>query len=328
MSEHLTHDAIKYFKTGMEELDQNVLVGEPLAKAAILIGMATRQNVVLSGVPGGGKSTLANSVHRLVSDVDPANVVMIPGQHDLTANQLVGGEVVIEKEIDDTSEKHKSTITGMVQPTTQILRLGEPDRAPAHALQSILPVMEEREIQTSAGRVALPNLISVIASMNPSESRESTFKISNAMASRFGVGAIMGETGDVDYRKDMNRKVRAFKGNPAEVKPITSSAQLAQLRPYLADTAIGFAESDRIDELAIHTADALKEHNITETDRRITKQLEANAKALGGLRNENQTVAEVDLQDSVRLVVAARLGALNNLNGDSVRSIAADIIQR
>ena len=55
-----------FFDEGMEQLNDNVLYGEEQAKAGMLVAMVLRRNLLLSGLPGGGKSTLAGSMHRLV----------------------------------------------------------------------------------------------------------------------------------------------------------------------------------------------------------------------------------------------------------------------
>ena len=49
-------DAINYHNRGMEQLG-NVLYGEEHAKEAVLASLVLGSDLILSGLPGGGKST-------------------------------------------------------------------------------------------------------------------------------------------------------------------------------------------------------------------------------------------------------------------------------
>lgn len=335
-NEHLTGQAINFYNHGMEQLDEHLLVGEREAKAAVLVGLVLGKNVLLSGLPGGGKSTLANNVYRLIEGVEREDVVMVPGQNDLTATQLVGGEVkqqktteldYLDKDSQSWTETNSHFIKGMIQPETKILRLEEPNRAPAHALQSILPVLENRRMETSAGWIELPNLLSVFATMNPTETRESTFKISNAMTSRFTVGAEMGVVHNGEDRQDMNKKVRKYNGVPENVKPIVDIPTLAELQAYVLKAAITEDIGDLIDKVTVATAEALKDNRVIETDRRLALQIIANAKALAGLRSAENVVRPIDVNDSVHLVVGARIGAQSLGATDSANNIAEHVMQ-
>src|SRR5687767_7492538 len=85
-------EAGAFYEAGMEQLDTHVLLGEQEAKLAALTAMASGLNVVFFGAPGGGKTTLGEQMPRLVRDIDPSEVAVIPPQADLTAQVLVGGE--------------------------------------------------------------------------------------------------------------------------------------------------------------------------------------------------------------------------------------------
>lgn len=338
-NEHLAGVAINFYNEGKQQLDEHVLVGEQIAKTAVLVGLVLQKNVILSGLPGGGKSTLASNLYRLISDVGSEDVVMIPGLPDLTATQLVGGKVTHDKlttELDESgnyvdswTETSSHNIKGMIQPTTKGLHLEEPNRAAPHAIQSLLPVLENRRLETTAGQVELPDLLYSVTSMNPTDIRQATFPMSNAWGGRLNIGAEMGVTEDAEERVFMNKLIRQFKGNPENIKPIVDSHKLAQLKGYVLRAAItedGDGIGDLIDKVTITTVEALKDNRIVETDRRISQHIVTNAQALAGMRTEDNVVRPLDVNDSVHLVVNARIGAQSSGASGSANNIAEAIM--
>ncbi len=185
------------------------------------------------------------------------------------------------------------------------------------ALQALLPVLETGELETTQGVQRLANLVMLVATQNPSESRQSTFTVSDAMASRFTAGALMGEKGTREERLALDRAVRKF--TPEPIEPVVSLAGIQALRKYAIATAVDPAMEDKISRSAINVADSLLgDYKIAETDRRIGMQIEKNAKTLGAIRTKEHVVTEQDLVDAVRMVFAARLGALKRTNGQSL----------
>jgi MoxR-like ATPase len=331
-------DALRVYHDSATELGK-VIYGEAHAKDAVLTAIVMRKPLILTGLPGGGKSTLSEIAPSLIEGVLPGEVSLISGQHDLTANQLIGGNVVTEREIEVDGETETERVTtqiqGIVKPTTKVVRLEEMNGTNPLAMRSLLPVLENKRLENSAGEIEMPELITVIGTMNPTESRQSTFTISDAMASRFAIGALMGVKGDRDERIKEMREIRELKrrteatygdAKPADlIEPVISMAELTALRAYLLGTQIDPATEVRLDEVAFQTADMLEELKIHETDRRIGQQIELSAKALGGLRNKEHVVQDEDLHDAVRTVFLARLGALRRTDHLDIEARVKDI---
>lgn len=331
-------DAIRVYNESSAELGK-VIYGEPHAKDAVLAAIVMRKPLILTGLPGGGKSTLSEITPSLIEDVEPGDVALISGQHDLTANQLIGGTVVTQKEVEvdgeTRTERTNTQIDGIVKTSTKLVRLEEMNGTNPLAMRSLLPVLESKRIENSAGELEIPQLVTVIGTMNPTESRQSTFTISDAMASRFAMGAVMGAKGTPEQRRQEMKAIRELKrrmeatygdAKPAElVNPVIDMAGLTALRGYLLDTQIDPSTEDRLDELAIGTADTLEELKVHETDRRIGQQIELSAKALGGLRNSEHVVKDEDLHDAVRTVILARLGALRRTDHLDIEAIVKNI---
>lgn len=322
----MTGQAINFYNRAMHELEEHVIKGDVAAKTALLTGWVIGKNVILVGEPAGGKSTLANNFHYLFEGIGPEDIALIPGEHDITAKEIVGG--IVSQTIREDGEEYEkiSVIEGLVKPTTKALRLEEPNRMPQHALQSLLPAMENRWLETTAGRVYLPGLRVTAATMNQTESRQSTFRLSNAMASRFNIGAITGVTGDAEARSAMFDATDGFEPTPEDMTKIADMEFLDELRDYVLDTAEPADIRERRKELTFRTADAMREEGIKEADRRFQIHIDEVARALGGLRNAEHAVKEGDLNDAVRLVVAARLGALSAYSAAEAGAIMNSVI--
>ena len=93
-------DAQNYFNMGMQELN-GIIEGEERAKAAVLLATLLNSNFVLVGPAGGGKSSLAKDSWRILEDAyeSPEAVVHLTGQHDVKAQQLIGGTLTTKNEV-------------------------------------------------------------------------------------------------------------------------------------------------------------------------------------------------------------------------------------
>ncbi len=324
------NEAINYHTMGIEQLDQ-VLYGEKHAKEAALTSLISGTNLIYTGLPGGGKTTLARSIYLLVEDIDRNEVAVVPALPDLKAAQLVGGKVEHEKvAIDEQGHQKTETVTtvidGLIKPSTKYIRIDEMNRVNPLALQALLPVLETGELETTAGIQTVDKLNLIVATMNPSESRQSTFTISDAMASRFTAGAMLGEKGTVEERIELDKSVRAFKGNQEAISPVVTAAGLIALKNYVETTAVDSATDHKISQITIRANEVLEQYKIHETDRRIGLQIAENARTLNSIRDRDHTVREEDLVDAVRMVLVARLGALKRINGTDIDSKVNQIV--
>ncbi len=323
-----TNQVLGYYEDGMRELGK-LLYGEEHAKQAILIGPVIMRAALLSGIPAGGKSTLMQNAWRLYDGLDDDNVARIPGQHDLQATQLVGGQIGTKKIVAGRSEESKVVVEGMVKEKTQGLVIEEMNRTNPEAVNSLLPVLEDRRLETTAGHIEVPGLIYTVAAMNPSESKQSTFPISDAMASRFTLGAVLGVKGNREERIYKAGKIREHKKNPntkpENIQPVYKVSALSGLQNYVQETRIGETMTGKIDEITVDANDVLESHGIHETDNRLSLHLEANAKALGSFRNEEHIIREEDVVDAIYLALAGRFGAKKQTNGINLDSLAYDI---
>lgn len=336
-----TGDVMQFYNDASEQLN-GVIYGEQNAKDAAIGSMVSRKTLMLSGLPGGGKSALAGAMPWLVEGMSDDKIAFVPGQHDLTANQLVGGEVSTTKRISgadgSSSEQRTSTIIdGVFKPTTEFAHLEETSGANPLALRSLLSAVEEHRVENISGRLELPELISIVFSMNPGESSESTFKISDAMAARVVFGAVMGLKGTREQRIDHANGVRELNdrriaqfgpdSRPRDViRPVATKAGLLALRDYVLNIPVDGKTRGKITEIGINLADKLEDLRVVrETDGRLSSQVQTNARTFGALRNNDRIIRDVDLRDAARSVLVGRLGALQRTDHLQIEEIVDEI---
>jgi MoxR-like ATPase len=317
-----------FYAQGMAELGK-IVYGESEARTAILAGLVGSSAVVLSGMPGGAKSLLSRNTYRLFEDMTKDDVAVVPPASDLLPIQLVGGAMETQKTVHSNGDSYNENTTVRVEPivkdTHKIIWLDELTRINPEAVNQLLSAPEERELKTTAGVVPLPNLQLMVSTMNPSESRQATFPVTAAFASRHSLGAIMG------YDLTQEGKLKLAKGelpDVATVEPVTTIEQLQRLRAAVNSLAISNDGAEQIVKLVETAESALKNnYNIVEAGR-MFGQVGKTARILALF--EGKTPHEQHINQAVRFALAARLGsrvvrqeALAELNEVHERVIAA-----
>lgn len=300
--------AQQFFTDGMGELGK-AIYDESDAKNALLMGLAARGAVLLAGSPGGAKSLLGRNSYRLIDGLSEANMSIIPPDSSLQPVQLVGGRMNIDKVVSDGNTSHVETTTtnvkGLIQSNTSIIFVDEGTRVNPWAMNSLLSAAEEKELKTTAGNLPLEDLNIMITTMNASENRETTFRLSAAMASRQDVGAIMG--GDLQDSNAENL-VQGNKLNPSKMEAIISQPELKRLQQAPNNLLLPEDQAKRVVRL-VQTAklELLDNYGIKE-ENRIFGQVGKNAKIHAMFRGRKATAE--DVETALRFTIAARIGAL------------------
>lgn len=290
------------------------LYGEDYAKDIAIAAVASQNPAGFFGLAGGGKSTLTRSIAKAIGlDYYSDDVAFVPGQHDLTATRVVGGTLKRTKKAGSGEAVEEfEEVKGIFQPTTVLAHFEEITGTNPYALRASMSVFESKQLETNAGVTDIPNLLTALASGNPSRREDGTFLLPDPVASRIAMGAIMGiKPSTLEARIAHNRKVKETKqrGGEKNVQPVTNPEQLRAIGRYLAGVAVDSAAADKLDLITVGVADMLKEEfRVSETDNRISLQLDINARALAGLRNADYAVREEDIFDATRSVIAARMG--------------------
>ena len=323
-------EAQEFSQAGMRELD-NLIIGEERAKKMLLVASVIGEHALLVGAPGGGKSSLSGDFYRLFTDINFEQVATVPADAELSSLKLVGGEMVSDKSVVIDGETRKETtsvnVDGLIDEETRIIWTDEINRTSPYALNSLLPVLENRKLLTMAGTVDLPNLLMAISTMNPSESSQATFALSAAQASRHAMGAILGVNTESD-RRMINKKIifEGWEPTPENIKPIITTDQLKAIRMWASAVVIGESVADRFVELVIKANDTLADENIIESDGRMAKQMRKAAKAFAALAGEDKVDDEA-MSQAVTNSMIARLAALKRYSGKDIHDIAFSVTE-
>lgn len=326
MSNTIERGAIANFHdNAMQELGR-LVINEQDAKEVMLVAMVQGVNGVLSGEPGGSKSTLMFGAQRLVGDIQEGDIAHVPPTADMTPRELIGGMVESSKATTSASQQtsvevNATRISGIVKPESKVLLGDEISRLNPHAANALLGALEERRIITSEGALALDGLVYAFFTMNPSEHQQGTFKITHAMASRMWVGAELGSTPDSEDRI-IDGILGGFRANAASMRPVTTSEELRLMRSRAQDTAFPVSLHGETKELLKSMRSSLAGAGIKEAPGRMTLQVSEVAKTLAALDGE-EAVQRENIKKAVRLVAGARFAAL----GTGGRESAHDTIQ-
>jgi MoxR-like ATPase len=304
-------EAADFYHKGMEQLGNRVL-GEEAAKVGVLVAYVTGLNLALVGEPGGGKTTLASDAHRLIEGIADENVARVPHHSDLTPQQLIGGSVTTTKETREGDKVRSETLSAKIEPIihqdTQVIWLDELNRVNPFAVNGVLGALESGKITTDAGEVPLKGLELAISTMNPTETRQATFPVAAATASRHAIGVVMGNKAD-PRRVDLIDALMDGVWQPSGIHSVTTVEGLHALRDKAARVPLPTSLKGRARELVTGTVDALGDHHLHEAVPRITKHIASIARGLA-LLHSSDVINEAGLNEATRYVLTARLGIM------------------
>ncbi|MFC7071782.1 AAA family ATPase [Halovenus rubra] len=151
---------------------QRVLVGNEGAVEHLMVGLLTQGHILLEGVPGVAKTTLAN-LFAQVSGLDYSRVQMTP---DILPADITG--TYVYREHTGEFELQRGPVFSNVVVADEI------NRATPKTQSALLEAMQERSVTIRGETLSLPEPFMVIATQNPIE-MEGTFELPEAQRDRF-----------------------------------------------------------------------------------------------------------------------------------------------
>jgi MoxR-like ATPase len=151
---------------------QRVLVGNEMAVEQLMVGLLTRGHILLEGVPGVAKTTLAN-LFAQVSGLGYSRVQMTP---DILPADITG--TYVYREHTGEFELQRGPVFSNVVVADEI------NRATPKTQSALLEAMQERSVTIRGETLGLPEPFMVIATQNPIE-MEGTFELPEAQRDRF-----------------------------------------------------------------------------------------------------------------------------------------------
>jgi len=227
----------------LEDEIGTLLVGLEDQVGLLTIAALTRGHILLEGVPGVAKTSLAN-VFAHATGLDYNRIQMTP---DILPADITGTQVY--REVTGEFETQYGPIFSNVVVADEI------NRATPKTQSALLEAMGENHVTIEGDSYPLPDIFMVIATQNPIE-MEGVFDLPEAQRDRFQLKVSV----ELPSREDELTLVDRFHDDPTlgpdAVEPVVSPAELREAREVVADVHV----DDSIEEYIVDVVGATRDH--------------------------------------------------------------------
>ena len=299
--------------TAIQNEVSHVLIGNEDATEHLTIALLTRGHLLLEGVPGVAKTTLANLFAR-ASGLNYRRIQMTP---DILPADITGTHIYRE----NTGEFQLQR--GPV--FSNLVVADEINRATPKTQSALLEAMEERSVTIEGETLSLPEPFMVVATQNPIE-MEGVFELPEAQRDRF----MFKLTIDLPERSHERELLDRFDDKPelgpADIGQAISSDEILAARATVRDVYV----ADPVKEYVLDLVDATRNHsdvNYGASPRASLAFLNA-GKARAAIRGREYVIPD-DIKALVRPILAHRLVLTTDadLSDVSTDEIVDDIIE-
>ncbi|MCU0692252.1 MAG: MoxR family ATPase [Polyangiaceae bacterium] len=286
-------------KERLEDLRRQVtrvFIGPTRVVDMLLTALLARGHVLLEGVPGVAKTTLAKAFAASLG----CTMRRIQFTPDLLPADITGTYVLSPKE---------GTFSLRAGPVfSNVVLADEINRAPAKTQSALLEAMQERQVTIEGDRFELPNPFLVLATQNPID-LEGTYPLPEAQIDRFLVRVSVG----YPTHSDEVTMLRTHSATSPQASPVLSSEDVRALQEI---TARVHVEDDLYDyTVAITGFTRMHSRVALGASPRATLSLLQAAKGTAVLDGRNYVTPD-DIRGLAGAVLAHRLVLVPEVEGD------------
>jgi MoxR-like ATPase len=226
----------------IDEETSTVLVGQDDLVEKLTVAFLTRGHILLEGVPGVAKTTLANVFAR-ATELEFNRIQMTP---DILPADITGTTVYRERTGEFQLQK------GPV--FSNLVLADEINRATPKTQSALLEAMEEGHVTIENDTLPLPDPFMVIATQNPLE-MEGTFELPEAQRDRFQMKLTVDLPERAAEREIVDRFHDAPGLGPEDVDPVVTQSELQAARTAVTNVQVDESIREYILDLVAETRD-------------------------------------------------------------------------
>jgi len=235
-------DPAAFYETIQDEVGR-VLVGKAAIVERLTIAALTRGHVLVEGVPGVAKTTIASLFAR-ASGLEVNRIQMTP---DILPADITGTHVYREQTGEFVLQR------GPV--FANVVIADEINRATPKTQSALLEAMQERTVTIEGETLELPEPFMVVATQNPIE-MEGTFQLPEAQRDRFQMKLLAGLPTREEEAEILDRFDADPELGPGDVEPVVDAAAIAAARSTVAEVHVADAVTDYILDVVAATRES------------------------------------------------------------------------
>ncbi|WP_101297057.1 AAA family ATPase [Halegenticoccus soli] len=305
-------DSVNEIYTGIRDEVQKVLISNENVVEGFTVALLTEGHVLLEGVPGVAKTTMANLFAR-ATGLDYRRIQMTP---DVLPADITGTQVYRENA--GEFELQRGPVFANLVVADEI------NRATPKTQSALLEAMQEQHVTIEGNTLSLPSPFMVIATQNPIE-MEGTFELPEAQRDRFQFKL----TVDLPTFDEEHELLNRFDANPNlgpdDVTQMVHPEDVLQARQAVTRVHV----DEKVKEYILDVVAATRESPAVEygASPRATLAFLNAGKARAAIRGREYVIPD-DVKSLAEKILAHRLvlTADAELSGQSVSEVVAEVV--